>query len=316
MTVQSYPRVSDGKYDGFLDIDKLKKHRKKLPYDELKAIIRSAIELANRKSSRVILNVPEFATSDDKKDLYKKKGKELFKYFAQYYGDPANTAFDCLGRHYSDVAKEQFRNQTLQKERMNSGWRYQYIAKDCAVQSRRFETVSDIGSAEGDFNASILIEGTEIKSTLNLYVSVKNRMNTMGGQDWPKAIYALETIARTDKNRSGPYICIFGIAMQKGQRSVKTNQKTKSAYSVNTEVWLSDFFWPFFSNFSYKEIVTAVLEILLEKQKERKTPIDDVLIPDIVIETFGQCCAENGLLDKEGKFNDPHSLLDLFVDKK
>ena len=68
---------------------------------------------------------------------------------------------------------------------MNSGWRYQYIAKDCAVRSRRFVTASDIGATKADFNATMKI----IDSTRELiYVSIKNRANTMGGQDWPKAI--------------------------------------------------------------------------------------------------------------------------------
>ena len=66
--------------------------------------------------------------------------------FLEYAGDPAATAYDCIGKHYREIAAEQFRNQTLQKQRMNSGWRYQYIAKDCAVRSRRFITVSDIGA--------------------------------------------------------------------------------------------------------------------------------------------------------------------------
>jgi hypothetical protein len=43
----------------------------------------------------------------------------------------------------------------------------------------------------------------------------------MGGQDWPKAISALENVARSDKNRSGPYICVFGIAIDKGQRQIR-----------------------------------------------------------------------------------------------
>ena len=197
---------------------------------------------------------------------------------------------------------------------MNSGWRYQYIAKDCAAKSLRFLTVSDIGAAEADFNATISIVG-ERKGVLNIYVSIKNRTNTMGGQDWPKAIYALEDVARTDKNRTGPYLCIFGIVMERGQRLIKGNKKNKSPYSVNTEVWLSDFFWPFFSNYSYVEIVRSVLEILIEEEKQ-KQPISQVareaVIPEELIESFGEHCRREGLLDEEGKFNDPLKLVDFF----
>ena len=71
---------------------------------------------------------------------------------------------------------------------MNSGWRYQYIAKDCAVRSRRFITVSDIGASEADFYATMNI--VDSNKTLNIYVSIKNRANTMGGQDWPKRLRA------------------------------------------------------------------------------------------------------------------------------
>ena len=53
----------------------------------------------------------------------------------------------------------------------------------------------------------------------------------MKGQDWPKAIKALEDVARTDKNRTGPYLCVFGIVIEKGQRTIKRNAKSKSAYS-------------------------------------------------------------------------------------
>jgi hypothetical protein len=203
------------------------------------------------------------------------------------YGDPASTAYDCLGKHYREIAAEQFRNQTLQKQRMNSGWRYQYIAKDCAVRSRRFITVSDIGASEADFNATMHI--VDSSKTLNIYVSIKNRANTMGGQDWPKAISALENVARSDKNRSGPYICVFGIAIDKGQRQIRRIGKTKAPYSVNTEVWLSDFFWPFFANYTYAEIAKAVFEVLMEAgpKEQRRLAMP---IPDELIDSFGDAC--------------------------
>jgi hypothetical protein len=306
---QDYPRTTTG----FLDVEKVAPHTRRISFDEVKAIIREAVEKAGRKSSRAILDVPDDISDADKLKLFQKKGKMLFAYFRRYYGDPATTAYDCFGQHFSDVAKEQFRNQTLQKERMNSGWRYQFIAKDCAVKSRRFTTVSDIGAAEADFNATMKI--LETGRTLNIYVSIKNRINTMGGQDWPKAIYALEDVARGDKNRGGPYICVFGIVIEKGQRSIKGSAKTKSAYSVNTEVWLSDFFWPFFSNYSYSEIAKAVLEVLMEG-KQVGVPPPATIIPSELIEAFGEECRGHGLLDKQGRFNNPLKLIDVFCDTK
>ena len=200
---QDYPRTSEG----FIDETQLTPHKQKIAFDELKTVIRDAIANAARKSRREILDLPDGLSDEEKSSVYQKKGRELFAYFRRYYGDPASTAYDCLGKNYREIATEQFRNQTLQKQRMNSGWRYQYIAKDCAVRSLRFITVSDIGASEADFNATMSI--VDSRKTLNIYVSIKNRANTMGGQDWPKAISALENVARSDKNRSGPYICVF-----------------------------------------------------------------------------------------------------------
>ncbi len=305
---QNYPRTSEG----FLDETQLTPHSHKLTLTELKEIIRDAVQYANKKSSRKILNISEDITRKEKKTLFLKEGKELFNYFRKYYGDPATTAHECFGRHYSQIAMEQFRNRTLQMERMNSGWRYQYMAKDCAVKSKRFISVSDIGTAEADFTATIgMINSRE--TVLNIFTSVKNRTNTMGGQDWPKAIYALEGVAQNDKNRNGPYICIFGIAMDRGQRIIKFPRKSPSPYSVNTEIWLSDFFWPFFSDYSYQEIITAVLDTLIEEAHGVPGPsVINSLVPKELIESFGDCCRRYSLVDSKGNFNDPHKLVELF----
>lgn len=190
---------------------------------------------------------------------------------------------------------------------MNSGWRYQYIAKGCASKSGRFESVSDIGTAEADFNVTIRY----VKQTglLTIYISVKNRTNTMGGQDWPKAISAMENMAKADKNRVGEYLCVFGIAMEKGKRLQKAVGRTDIPHSVNTEIWKSDFFWPFFSNRSFEDIMQIVLDTLLEIRKPDGV---EVTIPDELIESFGDCCREAGLLNEEGRFCDPHKLVSLF----
>ncbi len=312
--VQDYPRIQDEKhkYYGYLDEGRLNPHIYKLTSSELKTIIIDAIDRANKKSGRSILgDIPEDVPEEELGKIYKSKGKELFQYFVKYCEDPASTAYQCLGKHYADIAREQFRNKTLQRERMNTGWRYQFIAKGAAARTKRFHSISDINSAEADFNATIGAPG--IKKIVNIYVSVKNRTNTMGGQDWPKAIRALEQAANTDKNRTGPYICVFGIAMQKGARMIKIEQRTGSPYSHNTEVWLSDFFWPFFTNFSYKEIITEVLSILLQRGKQNAKVQD---IPKELIDSFGECCRENGLIDEKGIFNDSYKLVALFCAKK
>ncbi len=306
---QNYPRIRDekSKYCGFLDEARLNPHSQKIPLDELIQIISRAIDNANAKSSRTVLSLSGEMTEVQIQAAYKRVGRALFRYFRDYCGDPASSAYECLRKHYREVGKEQFRNLALQKGRMNSGWRYQYIAKDTARLSKRFDTVSDIGASEADFNVTVRERDTE--RGVCIYVSVKNRTNTMGGQDWPKAILALENMANSDKNRTDPYLCVFGIAMEKGDRLIKKEQKTKQPYSVNTEVWKSDFFWPFFSNYTYEEIAKAVLDVLLTRQEASGLPIE---IPEEVLDTFGFCCREYGLLDDCDCFNNSRRLVEFF----
>jgi hypothetical protein len=300
---QDYPRTENS----LLDDTQLVSHKSQITDEAIRDIVIEAIHNAGVKSGREILNIPEDATEEEAALLYKASGKELFKYFVKYCGDPAATAFQCNGRHYRYIAREQFHNRSLQKERMNSGWRYQYIAKDCANKSGRFDSVSDIGTAEADFN--VTIRYSTRNGRLTIYVSVKNRTNTMGGQDWPKAIHAMENMARADKNRIGEYLCVFGIAMDKGERHIKAIGRTDEPYSVNTEVWRSDFFWPFFANRSYEDIMQIVLAILMESPK-----LDNVeaVIPEELIESFGESCRRAGMLDEEGRFSDPYGLVRLF----
>jgi hypothetical protein len=135
----------------------------------------------------------------------------------------------------------------------------------------------------------------------------------MGGQDWPKAIKALEDVAIEDKNREGAYICVFGIAMEKGLRTIRRRKRNGGPYSFNTEIWFSTFFWPFFSNYSYEEILKAVLEVLIEN----KIPSSlNTTIPDEVLEIFGKFCFQNGLINEEGKFHDPYALVEIFSGKE
>ena len=309
---QGYPRIEDeqARFYGFLDESLLSQHIRKIPEGELRRIILDSIRFASGKSSRQVLNAPEDATEKQRNDFYKKEGGELFDYFRVYFDDPASAAYQYLGKHYSDVASEQFRNRVLQKQRMNSGWRYQYIAEETARQTGRFHSVSGIGTAEADFNAQVN-QSDSSRRPVNIYVSVKNRSNTLGGQDWPKAIQALEQVARDDKNREGPYICVFGIAMEKGQRRIKRIGRTKNPRSFNTEVWLSDYFWPFFANFSYEEIVSAVLHTLMDAGPPDPAT-ESISLPSELLEVFGQHCRRHNLLDSEGRFNDADRLVKLF----
>lgn len=311
ITVQDYPRIKLGKDAGLLDDTQLAPHHHKIPLEEMRSLIASAIENANQKSSREILSIPLDASEEEISRIYSKEGKNLFAYFKKYFSDPAAAAHQMHGKHYTTVGKELFHNRTLQKERMNSGWRYQYLSVDCARLSRRFRNVSDIGAAEADFNAIINYIDPN-KKPLSLYVSVKNRSNTMGGQDWPKAIQALENVANTDKNRIGDYCCVFGIAMDRGKRYIKRTQKTKAAHSVNTEVWMSDYFWPFFANYSYEEIMTLMLDVLMKTAESSEFP-SQIEIPNEVLDVFGLFCKQHKLVNEGGIFNDPYRLVRFFT---
>lgn len=313
-TPQPYPRIEEPEHKchGCLDEEALVQHTIKLSEERVKKIIETAIRDANSKSRREIISVPASATDEEKEEIYEKEGRELFKYFKAYSGDPASTAHQINGKHYRDVGVEAFRNKLLQRGRMNSGWRYQFLVIGCARETGRFINLSDIGAAEGDFNAIIEFQDTtRYPRPLCLYVSVKNRANTMGGADWPKAISALEAVAITDKNRTGPYCCIFGIAMDRGQRYIKRD-KNGRPQSVNTEIWLSDFFWPFFTNLSYEEIMLFVLDVL----ESVEAPMDElptmIDVPEQVLNAFGAECVEKRLVDEIGNFNDPRKLVSFF----
>lgn len=307
-TVQNYPRIEDTtrKDNGFLDDAELAQHKKRVPLDELPDLVLIAIENANRKSSRDMLSFPPDATESEISRVYKKIGEDLFKYFQNYSSDPASTAFQLFQQNCRDVGVQQFRNKALQKERMNSGWRYQYLAIDCAQKTERFRSVSDLGLTEADFNA--VIEIVKTRGPLSIYVSVKNRSNTIGGPDWPNAIQALENYAISDKNRRGPYICVFAFVMESGSRSVKRT-KDKSLRSPNTELWASDYFWPFFTNYSYEEIMQTVLKVIMANPEAEKISLD---VPTPILDRFQEKCEEYGLVDEDGNFNDPEILVSFF----
>lgn len=308
VTVQNYPRVEDParKDNGLLNDAELSQHKKRVSPEELPVLVLVAIENANRKSSRAMLSVPPNATEAETAEIYHKMGNDLFKYFQQYSSDPASTAFQLFGQNCREVGIQQFRNKALQKERMNSGWRYQYLAIDCAQKTERFKSISELGLTEADFNA--VVEITQTKKPLSIYVSVKNRSNTIGGPDWPNAIQALENYAISDKNRRGPYICVFAFVMESGNIEEKRT-KGQPLYSLNTEVWDSDYFWPFFTHYSYEEIMQAVLQVLLANPNAERTSLD---VPEPIIDRFKEKCKECGLVDEKGNFNDPAKLVTFF----
>ena len=154
---QDYPRIqdTDNHSHGCLDDSQFVQHQHKIVIEKLKGFIRQAILNANKKSSREIISIPLDATPEAIDKIHEREGKELFKYFKRYCGDPASTAHQAYRKHYREVGIDQFRNKTLKRERMNSGWRYQFLVVDCAGNSKRFKNISDSAAAEGDFNSIV-----------------------------------------------------------------------------------------------------------------------------------------------------------------
>lgn len=305
---QNYPRIEDetDPYNGYLDTSSLVPHKLKISMERLYELIQTAITNANLKSSREILSIPETATPEQIEKIYETEGRKLLKYFSKYSNDPASVAHQMYGKHYREVGIELFRNQSLQKERMNSAWRYQYLTIYCAHETGRFSHISDIGTNEGDFSAKIDFVDHK-HGSLNLYVSIKNKSNTVGGQDMPKVIQALETVAMNDKNRVGPYLCVLGVTIERGNRTIRHN-KQGIAYSTNTEMWLADFFWPFFANLTYEEVMTATLAVLV-MQHEANPLATQVQVPETLLNAFGKACTETGLVDDNGIFHDRYKLV-------
>jgi hypothetical protein len=302
--VQSYPRNSDG----HLDDARLQPHIHRPTRKEMQAIIIDATRRASMKSSREIFKIPDGVPESELSDIYRKAGRELFNYFKKTYADPASTARYYQNKHYFTIGRELFKNKALHDERMNAGWRYQYIAKGAALCTRRFKTVSDIGGSSTDFTATIGIQGTD--TDLSIYASVKNRSRTISGSNWPKAIQDLEETAKKDINRTGPYICVFCLTMERGNRVIKVAKETRIPYSVNAEVWPSDFFWPFFTGYPYEDVVKTVMTVLPDVEEQDSMGVD---IPEELLKSFGEYCKSKELIDDNGYFNNPERLVEFFV---
>lgn len=315
---QAYPRIEDpnSRDYGCLDDSLLIPHDepRRITPDTLQRIIRFAIEQANTKSSRDSLAIPSELSADELEIYFQDEGRSLFEYFHDYPTDPAATAYEYQYKHYQDVGTELFRNCALQKGRMNSGWRYQFLAVYCAKESGRFDEVAGFGTSQGDFTAKIRFVDNAYKP-LHLYVSVKNRSDTLGGQDWPNSIAALENYAKNDTNKTGPYLCVFGVAMDRGKRRIPRKKGSKQAHSENTEIWLSDYFWPFFSSHSYEEIMTAVLQVLTQSGEAVETLPTQLSVPERVLHYFGQECSRANLINAQGHFDDPFRLVRFFCAK-
>jgi hypothetical protein len=292
---QRYPRDPND----FLDPTTAKKITKKFSQAELDAVVRKCIVKANAKSGTQALVLPRNASTEQIKVAERKAAAELFKKFQKYCVDPARADADFAGKHVDAIATTLDQNQLGSRSRMNAGWRYQFLALELASKlPERFAQVSG-GGKHSDISATLLLKnGDEVR----LYISVKNRSDTISGSKWPAAIESLEQEAIRDINRTeGSYLCVFGAAMEKGQRK-------RMSPSVNTEFWKSDFFWEFLTGLSYEETMEAVARILeLDKGQSAEG-----LIPAGVLTEFQALCIQKGLVGANGTFL-PKKLLKFFL---
>ena len=63
-----------------------------------------------------------------------------------------------------------------------------------------------------------------------------------------------------------PNLWVFVCVSYLAHLQIRGMGKTKTPHSVNTEVWLSDFFWPFFANYTYAEIAKSRSRKMLNRR--------------------------------------------------
>jgi len=138
---------------------------------------------------------------------------------------------------------------------MSIGDFYQYLLLELM---RQHWPVFD-SSREGDIVADI--ETPTFLQGLRLYISVKKSADTVGGQDIPGVIRRIESVAKEDKNRARPYLCVICIATPSHgkllsyseDRRVKCNT-SGSPYSLNCEHWGPGFVFPYITGRNAREI--------------------------------------------------------------
>ena len=102
--------------------------------------------------------------------------------------------------------------------------------------------------------------------------------------------------------------------MDRGSRLIKNEKRTGKPHSFNIEVWLSDFFWPFFANHGYEEIMRAILAVLINDYTPEMLS-SQVEIPDELLESFETSCKKAKLVDEKGCFHDSYRLVEFFCQK-
>jgi hypothetical protein len=291
--------------ESFFDVSQVSGKYKKFSDVELEKSIKTAIEDADAKSMRKMLDIPDSADSKALRKAHKKAGKKLFELFQKYCVDPATANAEFGGKPYESVVKEVHKNQMVTRARMNAGWRYQLLAKDLAAKSdSRFKSVAG-GGKHADISLIVMLHGGK---EAQLYISVKNRYSTISGSKWPATIASLEHEAVHDANRIAkvPYLCVFALAMERSG-----HLRRSLGNSSNTELWKSDFFWSFLTGLSYKDIMMSVGRVL-EKQTSVSGDEMAKTLPPEVLQEFEVRCRKQNLLTEDGLF-ESGNLVEFFL---
>lgn len=291
---QPYPRISDQKSKelGLLDVNQFKPLEKKITEDTMNSLIESAIKSAEIKTNKKALEITDNMSAAEKSSIYKEAAKSLFKYFKR--PDPAGIANYLHGKNYVEVANEFIKKRKTHLESMNAGWRYQYLFVECAHASERFKSVSDLSTADSDVN---IIAKTTKDENINLYISIKNRKDTISGGSGKGVLKKLEDLALQDKNRIGAYCCIIALGIQ------TMKHRGRTTHSANIEYWPANFFWPFISGYTYEEIMNMVTARLSTIKKI------DLKVPVEIIEEFGELCAKNKIVNSQGNFDSKEAII-------
>lgn len=77
--LQNYPRIEDEEnpFSGFFDESKVTPHKTIISDSDLKNIIKKAVQIANAKSSRAILNIHDNVSEEEINKIYIKEGKAV-----------------------------------------------------------------------------------------------------------------------------------------------------------------------------------------------------------------------------------------------
>ena len=292
---QSYPRISSAasKFEaGYIDTSQLCDIKNKISQNEFLNLINISIDKARNKVDEKIINIPEGISKLEEKKIYDKAAKDLINYIKKT--DPANAVSQLLNKNLVDVAQEFQVKKDAKTYEMFSGWRNQFLLFECAKKIGRFETVGDVDTSF-DIVATIKSLSGEV---ITLYISLKNRKDTMSGSSVRGVLSKLEDNAKNDKNRDGLYCIIIGCAID------TTRYRSGSSYSQNLEFWPAKLLWEFFSGFTFPHVMNSISQ---QQNSRKQNKLADELKLSLIKE-----CKKLELINEQNIFHDRKRIIEIF----